>query len=291
MNINRIILTIITIGIFTFGMSPASHADRPGDAVQCSSRMDSEGYQKRLRIISRKPNDRIQIYISGIYGLCAGKIQEGMGHIQRSAEMGHVQAYKVMAEYYRTDGTLDGVRDRHRITEDQQNFDNAIHYYRKTAQNIESNPDYPRGVNRDQRSIERKDLSSASVFYWLTYLYYTGYTRALDEIMNSDEKLHYGDSLDVLGNMGDISQACLNRPSLSEWRERRQQVASLLKAGCSAMKDFVDTVWTLEQERIEVSGKCRSALRGCDAHQQLMNKIRSAENNMLKRLDANPPIF
>ena len=289
MNIKRNILAIITIGIFTFGVSPVSHA--AGDAIKCSSRVTPENYQIKLRAISIEPNNRIYKYIAGIYGLCLGKTQEGMGHIQRSAEMGHVQAHKVMAEYYRSDGSLDGVKDRHRITKDQQNFDNAVHYYRKTFQLIESNPAYPRGANRDQRSLERQALSSASVFYWLTYLYYTGYARALDEIVNSDEKLHYEDSLDILDNMGDISQACLNWPTLSEWKERKQRVSSLLKSGCSAMKDFVDTVWTLEQERIDVSGKCRGALRGCAEHQRLMKQIRSAENDMLRRLDANPPIF
>lgn len=57
------------------------------------------------------------------------------------------------------------------------------------------------------------------------------------------------------------------------------------------MNDFVDTVSILEQDRIKASGNCRGALSECDAHQQLMNKIRSAETNMLNRLDANPPIF
>ena len=274
-----------------FGISPVSHANVVGDAIGCANRMTPERYQKKLHGLSKRPNDRIRMYIAGIYGLCLGKTQEGMGHIQRAAEMGHISANKVMAEYYRTDGSLDGVRDRHRITENQQNFDNAVHYYRETAQLIESNPNYPSGVNRDQRILENKSLSSAGIFYWLPYFYYTGYTRALDEIMNSEEKLHYEDSLDILANMEDVSRICLNRPSLSEWRERRQEVTSLLQAGCSAMKDFADTVLPLEQQRIEVSAKCNGALRGCAAHQQLMNKIRSAENNMLERLDANPPIF
>ena len=218
MNINKIILAIISIGILTFGMSPVLRAVQPGDAMECTSRMTPKGYQKRLHIISERPNDR-KIYTAGIYGLCSGKIQEGMGHIQRSAEMGHVQANKVMAEYYRTDGSLDGIFDRHRITEDQQNFDNAVHYYRKTFHLIESNPEYPEGTNEDQYVLERKDLTSASVYYWLTYLYYTGYTRALDEIVNSAEKLHFEDSLDVLGNMREIARVCLNRQPLSAWKK------------------------------------------------------------------------
>ncbi len=279
--------TFVLCGVF---LSP-SFVGAVGDTIGCSSRMTPERYDKKLRGIQKRPDDRIRIYIAGIYGLCLNKIQEGMGHIQRAADMGHIQANKVMAEYYRTDSHLDGVRDRHRITTDQNNFDGAVHYYEQTAQLIESAPDYPKGVNKDQRILENKYLSSAGVFYWLPYLYYTGYQRALDEVLNSAVKIHYEDSLDILNSMLHISQACLNRPALSAWKERQQQVYGLLQAGCSAMRDFANTVFVLEQNRINASGKCSGALRECAQHQAVMDQIRQAENRMLDRLSATPPIF
>ena len=134
-------------------------------------------------------------------------------------------------------------------------------------------------------------FSSTGVFYWLPYLYYTGYTRALDEVLNSEEKLHYEDSLDILNNMLEVSQTCLRRPALSAWKERKQQVKSLLNAGCSAMKDFADTALMLEQNRINASEKCRGALSACATHQEVVAQIREEENKMLSRLDATPPIF
>ena len=72
---------------------------------------------------------------------------------------------------------------------------------------------------------------------------------------------------------------------------RKQQVHSLLQAGCSAMRNFADTALMLEQDRISASRSCRGALRDCGKHQEVMDKIRTAEDEMLSRLSANLPIF
>ena len=233
--------------------------------------------EEAVRIAQKNPSSRT-IYNAGIDGLCVGKIQEGMAYIQKASDMGHVQASHAMFAYYETDGSFDS---GHEVTQDQENFDAAIHYLEVTLNQIESASNYPEGVNIDQPNLEKKDHVSVYAFIRLPFLYYIAYARSIGEVINSSEKLLYTDSIDVLNLMKSSADRCLRRPALSVWEAgKRAHLHRAMQVKCQARRDFATQALALEQERIQVSKECSGPLGECQKHQEILSELIHLSNVM-----------
>ena len=247
-----------------------------GDMIDCSD-SSLEDYQTHKRIAQKNPNDSVQAYVVGIEALCLNRIQEGMAYMQRASDMGHVGASDAIAIYYYSDGTFSNANG---ITKDQKNYDATIYYYERAAEQIESAPNYPKGVNEDQDSLENENRTSAYVFTQLPYVYYMGYVHAMIEITSSSEKLLYEDSVAVLEKMQDSANRCLRMPALYEWHNRRERTHRAMQLQCQARRDFASQAIDLEQERIKVARDCSGPLGDCLKHQEIVDRLIYLSNVM-----------
>ena len=256
---------LFVCGLFVFSI----YAGAVGDMIDCST-TSLEDYQTNKRITQKNPNDSVTAYNVGIEALCLDKIQEGMAYIQRASDMGHIQASNTMASYYKTDGQLNKNAKK---TKNQKNFDAMIYYAERTAEQIEGATNYPYGVNEDQPYLEKVSRTSAYIFTFLPGLYYTGYIRAIKNIINSEEKLIYEDALETLAKMEDSADRCLARPALSVWGERKNHTIEAMRVKCQAMKEFAYRASILEQERNSVLSQCQSPLKECPAHKKIIDEL------------------
>ena len=264
----------LVAGIFCLVFS--GYAGAVGDMIGCSN-SSFEKYQTHKRIYQNDPNDNVKAYIVGIKALCLDKVQEGMAYMQKASDMGHVNATNTIAMYYYSDGTFDKSDG---FTEDQKNYDATIYYYERTAKLIESDPNYPKGVNRDQDSLENQHRTSAYVFTQLPFVYYMGYVRAILEIINSSEKLLYEDSIEVLKNMRHSADRCLRRPALSEWGSKRDRTYRAMQIQCKARKEFAAEAIPLEEKRMRVARNCSGPLGDCREHKEIVNQLVELSNVM-----------
>ena len=121
------------------------------DYIHCSKRNSSmDVYEEGLKVVENDPNNSRKIFNQGIKSLCVGKTEEEMRHIGRASDLGHIAASLVAALYHGTDGTF----RRSFLAEDEQQFNNLIHYLERAAMQIESARDYPGGVTKDMPYIE-----------------------------------------------------------------------------------------------------------------------------------------
>ena len=272
LTLNKVLLGLLALAFSGF-------AGAVGNLIECIN----PSYETAVRIAQENPTSRT-IYNAGINGLCEGKIQAGMAYIQRASDMGHVQASNTMFLYYETDGSFNSHQGG---TQDQRNFDAAIHYLERTVNQIESAPDYPEGVNIDQPNLEKKNHVSVHTFITLPNLYYTAYARAIGEIINSSEKLIYTDSINVLSLMQSSANRCLRRPALSVWRaEKRAHLHRVMQVKCQARRDFATQALVLEQERIQVSRECSGPLGDCQQHQEIVSELIHLSNIMADELNS-----
>ena len=255
----------------------SGYAVAVGDMIDCSD-SSFEDYRTHKRIYQNDPNDEGKAYIVGIEALCLDKIQEGMAYMQRASDNGHVAATKVVANFYYSDGTFDNTNG---LTEDQTKYDATIYYYERAADQIESAPNYPRGVNEGQPYLESVNRTSAYVFADLPNIYYMGYVYALSDIVYSSEKLLYEDSIEVLNKMEDSADRCLRRPALSQWGSKRDRTYRAMQIQCQARKEFAAQSIPLEQKRMRVARNCSGPLGDCPEHKEIVNQLGRVHTNGL----------
>ena len=262
-------------GIFCLAFS--GYAGAVGDMVTCGAHDNIETYNEFKRILQKEPGNTGVMFSLGIKTLCLDQIQEGMAYMQKASDMGHVSATKVVAGYYYSDGTFDNTNG---LTKDQKNYDATIYYYERAAELIESDPNYPKGVNDDQDSLENQNRTSAHVFIKLPFIYYSGYVQAIVEIIGSSEKLLYEDSIEVLEKMRHSADRCLRRPALSQWQSRRERTYRAMQVSCQARKEFAAQAIPLEEKRIRVARNCSGPLGDCQEHQEIVGRIVELSNTM-----------
>ena len=267
--LNKVLLGLLALAFSGF-------AGAVGDFINCST-TSLEDYQIHKRIAQKDPNDSAKAYIVGIEALCLDKIQEGMAYMQQASDMGHVQASYVMQAYYKTDGQLNRTEKK---TKNQENFDAMIYYAERTANQIERAVNYPDGVNEGQPYLEKVARTSAYVFTFLPGFYYTGYIRAINSIMASEEKIIYADILETLAKMEDSAERCLARPALSAWGTKKSHTIQAMRVKCQAMKEFAHRASILEQERSSVVNQCTAPLKECPEHQEIINELVSLVKEM-----------
>ena len=253
-----------------------------GDMIGCDADDRSiESYNKFKRINQNNPGNTAVMFTLGIRAFCLNRIQEGMAYMQRASDNGHVSATKVVADYYYSDGTFSNANG---ITKDQKNYDATIYYYERAAEQIESAPNYPKGVNEDQDSLENENRTSAYVFTQLPFIYYRGYVSAIMEILNSSQKLLYEDSVAVLEKMQDSANRCLRMPALYEWHNRRERTHRAMQLQCQARRDFASQAIDLERERIRVARDCSGPLSDCPKHKEIVGQLVNLSNIMGDRV-------
>ena len=269
--------------IVCFGFLFSLNAFAVGDLVGCGL-ASQDGYDQSHILVKMYPNDISKIYNLGIEALCLRKKQEGMAHLQKASDMGHAVASHLIGLYYKTDGTLDSSS---RLTKDQKNYDATIYYFERAAEQIEKDSNYPDSIV-DVSHIEGQTLTSAKVFVTLPYLYYEGYNRAIGDILKTG--VSYSDTFAVLTKLRDSAERCLRRPSLSVWKEKREEMGHSLKVQCQALKDFVERAFTLEQNRIAEAKNCTVPLKKCVKHQNIINQLIRLANEMWGTLNSVPLI-
>ena len=240
------------------------------DIIHCNEADTLEEYQE-LHEMMRKYPDIITTYNLGITSLCIGKIPEGVSHLQTASDSGHVAATHLMGLHFRLNRSFS--RAELGRTNGQEDFDSAIHYYEKAVQLIEETRDYPIGATEDMEEIEYYVYTSYYVFSTIPDLYLYGYNKALNHIVNSEERLTYTDSLDVLEKMQRSAERCMQRPSLSGWWDKEEELYQVQQVRCGAYLNYARSVLPLEERRIQVAESCAIPLAGCPAHQEIVNEI------------------
>ena len=254
-----------------------------GLAYICDNVDTSSSEDESRAYIAENPNDPFRYYMVGLSSYCGGNAK-GISYIERASDMELVVASYVLGIYYRTDK---GSNPDQRMPKVQGNYDAAIFYYERTAENIDSTDNYPY-YDVDISGIEGKQYISIRTDLRLSYLYYKGYVRAIQDMIKNDEI--YTDTIKVLENMRNSSERCLNRPSLSAWGNRQSEIAHSKQVVCQARRDFANTAISLEAQRIEVAKQCKVLLKECNEHKDIVNQLVQASEEMGSRIRSVPKI-
>lgn len=198
--------------------------------------------------------------------------------------MGHVTASYFLADYYRRE--KDSSSKNYPST--QASYDAAIFYYDRAATQIEKASHYPKGVYGDVSEVEAKRYMSVRAYTHLTGLYYYGYGRALEDMLKND--VSYTDTIKVLNNMLRSAERCLERPSLSVWGARQNEISNSKQVICQAQKDFAKKALDLESQRIEIAKRCDVTLSECTEHQGIFQEIVQVVQEMNNKTSSVPKI-
>ncbi len=224
---------------------------------------------------------------------CIGKEQEGLEELKRLSSMGHIQVTYLLDVYYASGRTFNSDywltpgREGY-----QKNFDTAIYYFEKAADQIMSTVNYPYEVSPYQPDWEGYYITSAKVFVSLPNFYYEGYMRAIESALadsKSGKQMSGSDTITVLVKMRDWSEQCLKRPAFDVWKIH-PGTANAMKAHCQATNNFAVQVLPLEQQRIKiVEDQCKDALlHKCPEHHAVVNQIMKVSDTMWKILEFVP---
>ena len=246
------------------------------DLIRCKSHYNLEKYNELHQRIKKNPRIT-SIYNLGIVSLCLGK-EEGMSHLQKASDSGHIAATHLLGLYFMANRSFNRA-ERGRIS-NLDDFNSAIHYYEKAAQMIEETDNYPRGATADMDDIEYYVYTSYYVFATIPELYFSGYDKAIKDIVNSQDKVSYVDTLEVLKKMRDSAERCVNRPSLSSWEDKGEDLYQVQQVRCGAYLNYAREVLPLEEGRIQIAQGCGDSLSECSNHQDILNQINQVKSMM-----------
>lgn len=275
-------LTVLFVGMgFVFSVN----AFAVGDLLSCNSSHTLERYNKLHRLIKNDSNIAL-VYNLASTSLCLRKINEGMAHLQKASDSGHIAATYLLGLYYKKNRTFDSAES----VEGIENLNNAIHYYAKAAQMIESLSNYPNGATEDMKYIESTVYTSYYVFRNLSDLYFKGYSIAIRDIVNGSTRVSYTDTLDVLNNMRTTAIMCVERPSLSVWKSKRDIIYKAQQIECEAFLRFAEAAYPLEQQRLQIARNCAIPSSKCSEHKVIVDQIGQLVGNMFNQIRSAPKI-
>ena len=237
------------------------------------------------RYLAEAPNDPVRYYLVGVSYFCENRISQAINYWERASDMEDIMASYVLGLYYGSDKTGDVSK---KLPAVQENYDAALFYYERTADLIESTPGYPHGVHVDFPGWEASNLPSARTYVALAELYYTGYTRAVIDMLKND--VSYTDTIRVLTNMQRSAERCLKRPSLSVWAERQSEITHSRRVVCGAYKDFAAKALDLESRRMHAARNCETSLGECAAHQVVVEELVEESRKMSNAAKSVPKI-
>ena len=269
------IICLCSLAVFIFSMN--------GLASECAEGSYSTSTSKAY--INAAPDDPVRNYIEGYSIYCQGRKEEGLSYIEKASDLGHVTASYFLGDYYRRDKSFSSSVA---LTNIQENYDAAIFYYQRAVTQIENTTSYPRRPDGWKYEAEESDYMSIRVFLHLHRLYYNGYGRALGDMLKND--VSYIDTIKVLENLKSAAERCLRRPSLSAWSFRQSEIARSKQVICQARKDFSERALELEFQRIDAAKHCETSLSECQAHKVIIDQIRQAAKEMVKKMKSVPAI-
>ena len=223
--------------------------------------------------------------MAGLSSYCAGREAKGINYMEKASDMGEITASYFLGLYYRSDKTGDVSK---MLPEVQENYDAAVFYYERTASLIESDVNYPGGIIGDLPSVEGSSFMSVRTYLSLSQLYYTGYSRALGDMLKNN--VSYTDTIKVITNLQTSAERCLRRPSLSVWKGRQSEITHSRRVICGAYKNFAEKALHLESQRKKVALQCEDSLRECAAHKAVFGEIVEEAQKMAKATRSVPPI-
>ena len=115
------------------------------------------------------------------------------------------------------------------ITNNFESYNTAIYYFAKATDLIESHKHYPYGYDD---LYESQTYLSVRAFVTLSNLYYIKYGKTVEGIFTTD-------TLEVLNNLSNISQRCLNRPALPIWGDRGAHIHYVAQTKCQSYLDLL----------------------------------------------------
>ena len=248
-------------------------------------------YNKLEELIERNP-EVFLLHNIGFVALCIGKHSIGLGYLQQASDAGYIASTHLLGIYFKHNQTFSRSEKR---TESLQDLNAALEYYRKAADLIDSIPDYPNsvatGVNRGMDDIEYYVYTSYYVFATIPELYFRGYDKAMEDMLESAEKVSYIDTSEVLSRMQSSAERCLRRPSLSGWWDKEKTVYEVQQFRCRAYLNYATAVLPLEEERAKAAGACEVRLSECEAHRKVLNDINQLKVILTQEINSLPEEF
>ena len=275
-------LAVLLVGI---GFVFASNSFGTVNLLKCTSGENLERYNELHQRIKRS-SALLYVYNLGLVSLCIGKEDEGMAHLQKASDSGHIAATHLLGLYFLANRSFDRA-ERGRIG-NLEDFNSAVHYYEKAARMIEETDNYPKGTTEDMEEIEYYVYTSYYVFATIPELYFYGYDKALRDIVNSRERLSYVDTLDVLGKMRRSAERCVQRPPLAGWYKKKETLYQVQQVRCRAYLDYARSVSPLEERRIKAAQSCKGSLSGCSNHREILEQINRIKSMMDRAIHSIP---
>ena len=278
--------SFVTIFVLSFGLLFSSNAFAAVDLIACNSNHNLKEYGDLHKLIKKISNISL-VYNLAITSLCLGKSAEGMSHLQKASDAGHIAATELLGVYYERNQTFNSAE---RTTKSLEDLNNAIHYFTKATRIIESRANYPDGVTDDMQYIEATFYTSYYVFSGLPVLYLKGYTKAIRNLTIGRERVSYTDTLDVLNNIRATAIMCVERPSLSVWKSKRNIIYQAQQIKCEALLRFAEAVYPLEQQRIQVAQNCIAPPSECPEHQKIVDQVYQSVRDLFSQMNSAPQI-
>ena len=269
----------LAIFVLAFSMSAFGAIDR----IDCKNKTDVQKYND----IRERAKDTssgyylLRLYKLGIRSICMGK-PEAMSYFQQASDLNYIASTLALGGYYEASQSFDNSQAP---PDTQEDLDAAIYYYKKAVELVNNISNYPEEASKGMYSLESEIYVSYHIFTRLPYLYFHGYDQALEDIISSQEKITYTDSLNVLSRMRDSAQDCLERPALSVWKENKQEIYSNQQTTCGAFFDFASQALPLEQERMAIVENCTAPLSECSKHQEIYSQINQLKSVMFSHAD------
>ena len=279
-------LTALVALLFLLNSIFSLSAIAAGDLLGCNSSHTLERYNHLHKMIAERVDivsDIDLVYNLAKVSLCLEKKDEGMSHLQRASNNGHIVATYLLGVYYTYNQTFHSSEK----AKDLENINKAIHYYTNGVQMIEATSDYPRGSTDDMVYIESQSYTSYWLFTYLPILYFKGYFNTIKNVSNEKTaEIFYDDTLEVLTKMDEAATRCLARPALDAWKEKRKVIYAALQIECGALLNFAETAYLLEQQRIEADQNCTVPLSKCTEHQEVFDKIYQLAKDTFRQVNS-----
>lgn len=279
------IKNILKVFVLSFSLMFSLNSFGAIDLIHCTSDENLKEYNEIHQRI-KKSSEILYVYDLGIVSLCIGKEGEGMSHLQKASDSGHIAATHLLGLYFMANRSFNRA-ERGRINS-LEDFNSAIHYYEKAAQMIEETNNYPKGTTLDMEEIEYYAYTSYYVFATIPELYFYGYDKALEDTVNSGEKVSYVDTLEVLRKMKHSAERCVERPALSGWYDKKADLYQVQQVRCGAYLNYARQVLSLEEQRIQLAQGCRGSLNSCSNHQETLNQINQIKSMMSGAINSIP---
>ena len=168
-----------------------------------------------------------------------------------------------------------------------ENLSNAIHYYKKTAQMIEPNYSKVAPDNMFWGFMEKMSLASYNIIRNVLHSYFILYSLALDSNIDGNIDGDIIDTEDVLSNIRTTAIQCLESPFLSDRDRFYRTHYRIQQDECVVFLRFVEAVYPLEQQRIQMVQNCPAPLSKQCAKRKILNQIFTFREDALWEMGVN----